>query len=140
MPTIRLMPAGTTPAVVGIRQPQILLPEDWQSRFDQRSLRHVLLHELLTGARPWATPADRPANAIRLTSTAQIRVDPHLNRSHRRILQRALAADRDQRHTSVAELARDLRTAIASADRSRCWLRIGAAVAGAAITTFALTR
>ena len=47
MPTIRLMPAGTTPAVVGIRQPQILLPEDWQSRFDQRSLRHVLLHELL---------------------------------------------------------------------------------------------
>lgn len=47
MPTIRLMPAGTTPAVVGILQPQILLPEDWQSRFDQRSLRHVLLHELL---------------------------------------------------------------------------------------------
>lgn len=47
MPTIRLMPAGTTPAVVGIRQPQILLPEDWQTRFDQRSLRHVLLHELL---------------------------------------------------------------------------------------------
>jgi beta-lactamase regulating signal transducer with metallopeptidase domain len=47
MPTIRLMPAGTTPAVVGIRQSQILLPEDWQSRFDQRSLRHVLLHELL---------------------------------------------------------------------------------------------
>jgi bla regulator protein BlaR1 len=46
-PTIRLMPAGTTPAIVGIRQPQILLPEDWQSRFDQRSLRHVLLHELL---------------------------------------------------------------------------------------------
>jgi beta-lactamase regulating signal transducer with metallopeptidase domain len=47
VPTIRLMPAGTTPAVVGIRQPQILLPEDWQTRFDQRSLRHVLLHELL---------------------------------------------------------------------------------------------
>lgn len=46
-PIVRLMPAGTTPAVVGIRQPQILLPEDWQSRFDQRSLRHVLLHELL---------------------------------------------------------------------------------------------
>ncbi|WP_395719113.1 M56 family metallopeptidase [Prosthecobacter sp.] len=46
-PTIRLMPAGTTPALVGIRQPQILLPEDWQTRFDQRSLRHVLLHELL---------------------------------------------------------------------------------------------
>jgi len=46
MPMIRLMPAGTTPALVGIRQPQILLPEDWQSRFDQRSLRHVLLHEL----------------------------------------------------------------------------------------------
>jgi beta-lactamase regulating signal transducer with metallopeptidase domain len=45
--SIVLMPAGTTPAVVGIRQPQILLPEDWQSRFDQRSLRHVLLHELL---------------------------------------------------------------------------------------------
>lgn len=46
-PIVRLMPAGTTPAVVGIRQPQILLSEDWQSRFDQRSLRHVLLHELL---------------------------------------------------------------------------------------------
>lgn len=47
MPMVRLMPAGTTPALVGIRQPQILLPEDWQARFDQRSLRHVLLHELL---------------------------------------------------------------------------------------------
>jgi beta-lactamase regulating signal transducer with metallopeptidase domain/biopolymer transport protein ExbD len=46
-PMIRLMPAGTTPAVVGIRQPQILLPEDWRTQFDQRSLRHVLLHELL---------------------------------------------------------------------------------------------
>lgn len=45
--SIVLMPAGTTPAVVGIRQPQILLPEDWQTRFDQRSLRHVMLHELL---------------------------------------------------------------------------------------------
>ena len=42
-----LMPAGTTPAMVGIRQPKLLLPEDWQTRFDERSLRHVLLHELL---------------------------------------------------------------------------------------------
>lgn len=44
---ILLMPAGTTPAVVGMAQPSILLPEDWESRFDERSLRHVLLHELL---------------------------------------------------------------------------------------------
>ncbi|MCF7789929.1 MAG: hypothetical protein K9N47_27650 [Prosthecobacter sp.] len=44
---IILMPAGTTPAVVGITQPRILLPEDWETRFDQHSLRHVLLHELL---------------------------------------------------------------------------------------------
>jgi len=44
---IHLMPAGTTPAVVGIIQPGILLPEDWQTCFDERSLRHVLLHELL---------------------------------------------------------------------------------------------
>jgi beta-lactamase regulating signal transducer with metallopeptidase domain len=44
---ILLMPAGTTPAVVGIVQPCILLPEDWESRFNERSLRHVLLHELL---------------------------------------------------------------------------------------------
>jgi len=42
-----LMPAGTTPAMVGIRQPKLLLPEDWESRFDDRSLRHVVLHELL---------------------------------------------------------------------------------------------
>ena len=41
------MPAGTTPALVGIRQPKLLLPKDWQTRFDQRSLRHVLLHELI---------------------------------------------------------------------------------------------
>ncbi|MFM2142155.1 MAG: hypothetical protein RLZZ476_699 [Verrucomicrobiota bacterium] len=46
-PQIVLTAPGTTPAVVGIRQPQILLPDDWQSRFDQRSLRHVLLHELM---------------------------------------------------------------------------------------------
>ncbi len=44
--SIFLMPAGTTPALVGIHQPRILLPEDWQTRFDDRSLRHVLLHEL----------------------------------------------------------------------------------------------
>ncbi|MBK8095638.1 MAG: serine/threonine protein kinase [Planctomycetes bacterium] len=126
--------------------PAYMAPEQFTlpgSALDERAdvfALGVLLHELLTGARPWATPADRAANAIELTSTAQIRVDPHLNRSHRRILQRALAADRNQRHASVAELSRELRTAIASADRIRSWLRIGAAVAGAAITTFALTR
>lgn len=45
--TVVLMPVGTTPAVVGIRQPRLLLPEDWSTRFDAQSLRHVLLHELL---------------------------------------------------------------------------------------------
>ncbi|MES2594393.1 MAG: M56 family metallopeptidase [Verrucomicrobiota bacterium] len=44
---IVLMPAGTTPAMVGIRQPTLLLPEDWETRFDESSLRHVVLHELL---------------------------------------------------------------------------------------------
>jgi len=44
---VLLMPAGTTPAVVGVRQPSILLPEDWETRFNEQSLRHVLLHELL---------------------------------------------------------------------------------------------
>ncbi|MBV6498150.1 MAG: hypothetical protein CJBNEKGG_00365 [Prosthecobacter sp.] len=46
-PQIVLMPAGTTPAMVGVRRPKLLLPEDWQTRFTDRSLRHVLLHELL---------------------------------------------------------------------------------------------
>jgi bla regulator protein BlaR1 len=45
-PEILLLPAGTTPALVGIRQPKLLLPEDWETRFTDRSLRHVLLHEL----------------------------------------------------------------------------------------------
>ena len=45
--SIVLMPAGSTPAVVGVSRPSILLPEDWESRFDEHSLRHVLLHELL---------------------------------------------------------------------------------------------
>lgn len=45
--SVVLMPAGTTPAMVGIRQPKLLLPEDWDTRFDERSLRHVMLHELL---------------------------------------------------------------------------------------------
>lgn len=44
---ILLMPAGTTPALVGVVRPCILLPEDWEARFDEGSLRHVLLHELL---------------------------------------------------------------------------------------------
>ncbi|MFC5457071.1 M56 family metallopeptidase [Prosthecobacter fluviatilis] len=44
---ILLMPVGTTPAVVGIMRPSVLLPEDWETRFDEHSLRHVLLHELL---------------------------------------------------------------------------------------------
>ncbi len=46
-PQIILMPGGSTPAMVGVRQPKLLLPEDWESRFDDRSLRHVVLHELL---------------------------------------------------------------------------------------------
>ncbi|MDZ4402674.1 M56 family metallopeptidase [Prosthecobacter sp.] len=45
--SILLMPGGTTPAMVGVRRPKLLLPEDWESRFDDRSLRHVVLHELL---------------------------------------------------------------------------------------------
>ena len=46
-PQIVLTAPGTTPALVGLRQPKILLPSDWQTRFTDRSLRHVLLHELL---------------------------------------------------------------------------------------------
>lgn len=45
--SIVLMPAGTTPAMVGIRRPKLLLPEDWDTRFDENSLKHVVLHELL---------------------------------------------------------------------------------------------
>jgi beta-lactamase regulating signal transducer with metallopeptidase domain len=45
-PQILLTAPGTTPALVGVRQPCILLPSDWQTRFTDRSLRHVLLHEL----------------------------------------------------------------------------------------------
>lgn len=45
-PQIVLTAPGTTPALVGLRQPKILLPSDWQARFTDRSLRHVLLHEL----------------------------------------------------------------------------------------------
>ncbi len=44
---IRLLSVGATPAITGLRSPRLLLPEDWQSRFDEASLRHVLLHELL---------------------------------------------------------------------------------------------
>lgn len=44
--SVRLMPQGTTPAVTGIRSPAVLLPEDWEQRFDDGELRHVLLHEL----------------------------------------------------------------------------------------------
>ncbi|MFM7604803.1 MAG: M56 family metallopeptidase [Prosthecobacter sp.] len=47
VPQIILMPSGTTPAMVGIHQPKLLLPEDWQMRFDECSLKHVVLHELL---------------------------------------------------------------------------------------------
>jgi bla regulator protein BlaR1 len=46
-PQVLITPSGTTPALVGIRRPSILLPNDWQTRFDTRSLRHILLHELL---------------------------------------------------------------------------------------------
>ena len=45
-PQIVLTAPGTTPALVGLRQPRILLPSDWHARFTDRSLRHVLLHEL----------------------------------------------------------------------------------------------
>ncbi len=45
--SIVLMPAGTTPAMVGILQPKLLLPADWSARFDENSLKHVVLHELV---------------------------------------------------------------------------------------------
>ncbi|MBL9178618.1 MAG: biopolymer transporter ExbD [Verrucomicrobiaceae bacterium] len=45
--SIVLMPAGTTPAMVGISQPKLLLPVDWSTRFDENSLKHVVLHELV---------------------------------------------------------------------------------------------
>ncbi len=44
---VRLLSPGSTPAVTGVWQPQILLPADWGQCFDEASLRHVLLHELL---------------------------------------------------------------------------------------------
>ncbi|MBB5036549.1 M56 family metallopeptidase [Prosthecobacter dejongeii] len=44
---VRLLPPGSTPAVTGLRRPQVLLPADWDMCFDAASLRHVLLHELL---------------------------------------------------------------------------------------------
>lgn len=46
-PQVRLTAPGNTPALVGLHQPILLLPGDWASRFTDRSLRHVLLHELL---------------------------------------------------------------------------------------------
>ncbi len=46
-PRIRLTAPGTPPALVGLRHPTLLLPCDWPDRFSERSLRHVLLHELL---------------------------------------------------------------------------------------------
>ncbi len=45
--TVLLLPAASTPAVIGLRAPRLLLPQDWQTRFDDSALRHVLLHELL---------------------------------------------------------------------------------------------
>lgn len=44
---VRLMPAGTTPAITGVFKPVLLLPENWQEHFDGIRLRHVLLHEIL---------------------------------------------------------------------------------------------
>lgn len=44
---VRLMPAGTTPAITGVFRPVLLLPENWQAHFDETRLRHVLLHEIL---------------------------------------------------------------------------------------------
>ncbi len=43
---VMLGKAGSTPAVFGVYQPRLLLPEDWAERFDESSLRHILLHEL----------------------------------------------------------------------------------------------
>jgi beta-lactamase regulating signal transducer with metallopeptidase domain len=45
--SILLLPPGSTPAITGLRSPHVLLPADWQSRLDEASLRHVLLHELM---------------------------------------------------------------------------------------------
>lgn len=44
---VRLMPAGTTPAITGMFRPVLLLPENWWAHFDETRLGHVLLHEIL---------------------------------------------------------------------------------------------
>lgn len=45
--SILILSPGSTPAITGLRTPRLLLPADWQSCFDEASLRHVLLHELM---------------------------------------------------------------------------------------------
>ena len=42
-----LLPPTSTPAMTGLLSPRVLVPSDWAVRFDESSLRHVLLHELL---------------------------------------------------------------------------------------------
>ena len=43
---IVLGPAGGTPAVCGVTTVRLVLPEDWESRFDPAALRLILMHEL----------------------------------------------------------------------------------------------
>ncbi|WP_446743305.1 M56 family metallopeptidase [Silvibacterium acidisoli] len=45
IPEIRISPQTRTPAVVGVRQPTLLLPYDWK-QYSEAELRAVLLHEL----------------------------------------------------------------------------------------------
>lgn len=41
-----LAPAKSTPAVMGVWRPRLLLPADWEERFDETSFRHILAHEI----------------------------------------------------------------------------------------------
>jgi non-specific serine/threonine protein kinase/serine/threonine-protein kinase len=96
----------------------------------------VVVHEVLTGARPGrdvALAADGRPEVVLGIGSAATAIDRRLRGRLARVLARALAQRREARQASASELVRDLRRAVAQ----RAMLRRVLSLAGVAITAAA---
>jgi len=105
----------------------------------------VLLHEMLTGTRPWKVEKDSPINDLRKAicdfSPEQLDEHPRLSRPLRSLIAAMLAADLDIRPASAAEVADRVRSILTRRRFKRrirrtapIWASIAAAVISVTLT------
>ena len=138
--------AGATPGTVAYMSPEQVRGEDVDHRTDLWSLG-VVLHEMLTGARPFPGVTDAMTyRAIAESAPPPLRaVRPDVPAALEGVVARALAKERAQRFQSADELRDALRLAIGEpsaapprgrrAPPARAWIAAAATLAVVAVAT-----